>query len=76
MDLTEKEVGMLRRIVTDDAYNLLIGIGDALVKKWNANPSDNSTEWTMARDATTKEERKKAIDLFLKTINDLAHGKE
>lgn len=75
MDLNEREKGILRRIVTDDAYELLRAIGNSLVVKWNATNIDEETEFLTAKRAIERQERKNGIDLFLKTIEELCHDR-
>lgn len=75
MDLTEKEIGMLRRIVTDDAFELLERIGNNLISSWNSGTLPKETEWEAASTAVSREARKTALVAYLETLKGLANGK-
>ncbi len=74
MDLTEKEIGMLRRIVTDDAFELLERIGGNLIANWNSGALPKETEWEAASTAVQREARKTALTAYLETLKQLANG--
>lgn len=76
MEISEKEKGILQKIVTEDTFEIMQRIANALLIKWNQNPVNRETEWTAASDAISREERRNALTSFLKTIEDLAHGKD
>lgn len=76
MELNDKERGILQRIISDDAFEIMQRIASAMLINWNKNPIDRETEWTAARDAVSREERKMALNSFLETISNLAHDKE
>lgn len=75
MDTDEKEKAILQRIVTDDAFEIMKRIAGALLSNWNSKPMIQETEWLTAKEAVSREERKKALTVFLQTMEDLAHGK-
>lgn len=73
MDLiTERERGLLQKIVTNDVFEVMQKIATQMLINWN-KPIDTETEWTAARDGVARDERKKALNSFLETLEKLAH---
>ena len=74
MELTDKEIAMLRRIVTEDAINLLVRMANGLISNWNSPPLPNESEWELVREAIKREERKNALITFIEQIKKSANG--
>lgn len=75
MDLSDKEIAILRRIVTEDAIDILYGIANKLNVQWSVGSvvDEESAHRTLVN-AIRKEERAKALSLFLDSVKKLAHG--
>ena len=75
MDLTEKEIAILRKMVTGDEISLLSRIANNLHHQWSESPLPKETEWEFIHESIKREERKQALSLFISTIEKLAqHG--
>lgn len=74
MDITEKEKAQLQKIVTDDVFELLQRIASALLVNWNQGNLIKETEFLTVVEAVGREERKKALLSFIKTIEELSHN--
>jgi len=72
MEIDDKERGVLQRIVTNDAFEIMQKVASQMLFNWN-KPIDTESVWTAARDAISRDERKKAINSFLETLEKLAH---
>ena len=72
---TEKEIQLLRKIVTDDAFELLKHVANTLYRSWTKNPINEETEFLTAKEAIKRAERKEALDLFFKSLEEIAHGR-
>ncbi len=73
MKLSRKEITILQKIVDSDAFELLQSIGSELLVKWNEEPLVGETAFQTIRAAVGRQERKKAIQLFLETVQSLSH---
>ena len=76
MDISDKEKSILQKLVTEDSFEIMHRIAAALLASWNQNPINRDTVWSAASDSISREERKKAITSFLKTLEELAHAKD
>jgi len=75
MNITETEKAMLRRIVAnDDCMDLLKSISNNLANQWSQDGLVKETTFETVKAAIRYEERKSALNLFLQTISELAHG--
>ena len=71
MDLSEREKGILKRIITDQAYELLERIQVALSEQWSKPPLEGETSFQIAKESLKRQERDEGVKLFLKTIQQL-----
>ena len=74
MELTDKEVALLRRIVTEDAIELLYRMANGLIHNWNNPPLPTESEWECVRESIKREERKNALVTFMEQIKKSAHN--
>jgi len=63
----------LQEITSEPNMKVLQYVAETLVKNWQSVSSIGATEWETAKNAVTKEERKKALDLFLEELEKLAN---
>ncbi len=73
MELKPKDIAILRRIITGDAFELLRIVGNTLVAKWNATSVDEETSFLTYKKFLERQERKNGIELFLKAIQEIAN---
>lgn len=71
MNLSDKDKGILRRIVTDPAFDLFKQIENELFMQWSIPPMQGETSFLIAQEALKRQERREGIKLFIKTIEDL-----
>ena len=75
MDISDKERGILQRIVTDDAFEIMQRVASPLLQNWNKGPMKQETEWLTAAEAVSRDERKMALTSFLETLEKLSNEK-
>ena len=71
MQLSEKEKSLLKRVVTDQAFDLFDEIKEELSKQWSKSPIQGETSFLVAQESIKRQERKNGIELFIKTIQEL-----
>lgn len=72
MEISEKEKAILQRILTDDAFDIMNRVASAMLSNWNKESLVKETEYLTVVEAVGREERKKALTSFFKTIETLA----
>jgi len=75
MDVSNKEKGILQKLVTEQTFDIMNRVASALLNQWNIGPIARENEFETLREAIGRDERKKALVTFLKTLEDLSHGK-
>jgi thioredoxin-like negative regulator of GroEL len=73
MDISDKDKALLQRLVTDDAFDLMRHIANALLQQWNQNPINENSAFLTAKETIKREERKAALNSFFKTMEELCH---
>jgi len=63
----------LQQITDESNMKVLRYIADILVNNWNSSSAIGQSEWETVKNTITKEERRKAINLFLEELERLAN---
>jgi len=73
--LSKKETMLLQKIVNSDAIEIMGRVASTMLINWSKVENANqSTAFLTAKVAIGREERKKALTLFLEQLERLAHG--
>lgn len=65
----------IKRVINDDSLSAMQEIASDLLVQMNSGPTVEDTAFKTARNAIGREERKRALTVFLKTLEDISHGK-
>lgn len=63
----------LQEITGDNNLKVLNYVADLLIRNWQSNSSVGVSEWETVKNVIMKEERAKALRLFLEEIERIAH---
>ena len=63
----------LLEITSDENMKTLHNVANAMIDNWGKNSVIGVTEWETVKNAVAKEERKRALELFLQELENLAH---
>ena len=63
----------LQQITQDSNLRVLNHVADLLINHWNSTSLIGQTEWETAKNAVTKEERAKALRLFISELEKQAN---
>ena len=71
MNLSDREKSILKRVVTDDTFELFKEIHIAMIENWSKQPLDGETSFQVAREALKRKERDEGIKLFINELERL-----
>ena len=63
----------LQQITSEKNMQVLQYVAGILVSNWNSSSAIGPSEWETVKNTITKEERRKAIALFLEELEKMAH---
>jgi len=75
LQLNKKELITLQKVINSDAIEIMGRIASTMLMNWNSSESPNQpTAFLTAKQFIGREERKKALTLFLEQLEQLSHG--
>lgn len=74
--LTKSQKTILQRAINEKAFELMQQIASELLVVWASGPVVKETQFLTAAEAIGRDERKKALRIFLEELNRLAFQDE
>ena len=74
--LSKRQKTILQKAINEEAFELMQSIASELLSVWSSGPMVKSTAFQTAVEAIGRDERKRALKIFIEELNRLAFQDE